>query len=113
MKKGQCFERAYHILVNGSFKGKRPAVIIGKLRLVHGIVWHQETGYHIHGWLEDDVFCHDMINGKMYLITKDRYYTLGRIKTGTGEIFTYTREQAIKKALKVGYYYFSKLPCKI
>lgn len=110
--KGDCFKRSFNLFVNGTAYGQSIKTQIGELKLVQGIVYHEETGTHVHGWVEDDVFCYDFINGKLMEIPKDIYYHLGFIKTGNGEIFRYTKEEAIRKALKIGKYYISNLPCK-
>lgn len=101
MKKatGDCFKSSYEQLM---------MLDSPDARLVHGIVYHEKTGEHIHGWVELNGFCFD--HG--VCIPQDRYYQLGKVKTGEGEIFKYTRQEAVTKSLKVGKYYFSKLPCK-
>jgi hypothetical protein len=98
--KGQCFVNSYQLLMT----------MDDSARLVHGIVWHVATGWHIHGWVELNGFCFD--NANLAVLPQDRYYQLGKVKTGEGEIFKYTRQEAVKKSLKIGKYYFSKLPCK-
>ena len=97
--KGDCFKSSYDQLM---------AWTIPEARLVHGIVWHELTGWHIHGWVEVGGHCFD--HG--HVMTQEIYYLLGRVKTGEGEIFKYTKQEAVKKSLEVGKYYFSKLPCK-
>lgn len=108
---GDCFKRSYELLVHGIFNGQKITQPFGQLKLVQGIVWHEGTGSHVHGWVEDDLFCYDFVNGKLKEIPKELYYILGKVKTGEGEIFRYTKVEAVKKSLKVGYYYFSDLPC--
>lgn len=100
---GTCFVDSYHTIMEMN----NP-----EARLVHGIVWGEGVGYHVHGWVELGDFCFDKLDGKTFSIPKERYYQLGKIKTGKGEIFKYTRQEAINKSLKTGQYFFSKLPCK-
>lgn len=100
---GECFYNSYELVQN---------VHDRNAKLVHGIVWHEKTGYHVHGWVELNGFCFDTIDGRVAAIPEPQYYKVGKIKTGKGEIFKYTKEEARKLALKKGKYYFSKLPCK-
>lgn len=51
IRKGDCFERAYIMLICGSFNDQRPEKYFGEPMLVHGIVWHDNTGRHIHDGL--------------------------------------------------------------
>ena len=95
---GHCFRTSYEQLMNL----KSPDA-----RLVHGIVWSELTGWHVHGWVELNGFCFDHGN----IFPQDKYYQTGKVKTGVGEIFKYTKQEAVKKSLKVGKYYFSNLPC--
>ncbi len=106
---GDCFERAFK-LISTQFRH------VTGVKLVHGIVWHEQRGYHIHGWVELGGACFDYVgHGKdrrFAMIPKDQYYRIGKIKTGEGEIKKYTPEEAIKLALEYDRYYFSDLPCK-
>lgn len=110
---GDCFIRSFHIAVFGYYKGTAIPGFVGEPILVHGIVYHPETGWHIHGWVEDDICCYDFNSiGEFNYVPKPLYYRVGKVKTKPGQIFRYTVKEAEKKALEVGYYYFSKLPCK-
>lgn len=109
--KGKCFEASYLLLVAGSWNGNVVDVYVGEPMLVHGIVWHEETDYHGHAWIEDVLFCYDFIGGVVYRFPKHYYYNTGKIKKGEGELFKYTREEAMDLADKTGYYAFTKLPC--
>lgn len=106
---GNCFERAYHLLVDGSWNGESIGIRLGELKLCHGIVWHKARGYHIHGWVEDEVFAYDFVDGKMVVISKQRYYELGKIEDAPGRLFRYTASEAIEKAAEMDRYYFSDL----
>lgn len=107
---GDCFERAFK-LISTEFRNVRG------VKLVHGIVWNEDKGYHVHGWVELGEVCFDYVgNGKnrqLIIVPKDRYYEIGKIKTGEGEIKKYSPEEAIELALEYDRYYFSDLPCKI
>lgn len=112
IRKGDCFERAYIMLICGSFNDQRPEKYFGEPMLVHGIVWHDNTGKHIHGWVEDNVFCYDFINGVLKAIPKQRYYELGHIEDRPRYLFRYTKEIAKELSLATNQYYFSNLACK-
>lgn len=109
---GDCFERSFNLVVFGSHKGSE-IQSNHQLFLVHGIVFHEQTGYHVHGWVEDCLFCYDFSGKKLCQIPREFYYEVGKIKTGVGELMKYTAEEAAKLAVEAGVYYFSKLPCEI
>lgn len=108
--KGDCFQRAFHLITEGAYKGQSlPLLQLGELKLCHGIVFHPETGFHIHGWVEDDVFAYDFLSSGLVPVLKERYYQIGMIQDAPGRLFRYTKKEAMKKASDTGYYYFSKL----
>jgi len=113
IKKGNCFERSFNLLVAGSWDGQSVEIYFGIPMLVHGIVWHDDTGRHVHGWVEDDIFCYDFINGTLKAIPKQRYYELGYIEEHKPRnLFRYTTIQAKIKYIQLNQYYFSDLASK-
>ena len=70
----------------------------GDLRLANGLVFNPVTEWHLHAWLEDDMWCYDFSNGNKAILPKARYYHLGECK----DVKLYSREAAIKKATETG-----------
>jgi hypothetical protein len=81
----------------------------GEVKLANGVVWHDETKWHVHAWIEDDVFCYDFSNGNKAIIQKERYYRIGKVK----DVRLYTAEEAIKKGLDTGVAGFWDMPKKM
>jgi hypothetical protein len=108
---GTCFQRSFHLLVDGEWEGLTVPAYAGDPFLVHGIVWGDEPGYHVHAWVEDSLFCYDFLNGRILRTPKHQYYALGKIKRGLNELYRYTRSEAIRLSTSKGFYYFSNLPC--
>jgi len=80
---GDCFETAAHQVLHD------PTLV-----LVHGLVWHDNSGEHWHAWVErtDEIdfpghgritttSCIDKANGNDWEGPAALYYSLGRIKT--------------------------------
>ena len=84
---GDCYEVHANAILESSDDG---------LRLCHGEVWHDSTGWHGHAWLEKGDLCIDLSNGRQILMKKDMYYKIGKIE----QVTTYTREETIKKILE-------------
>jgi hypothetical protein len=81
-------------------------------RLVHGIVYESLVGWRSHAWVEDHKYCYDFVDGVgLVQISKTRYYDEWKVKTGRGEIFSYSQQDAINKSIRRRKYYFSNLPC--
>lgn len=69
--------------------------------LCHGTVWHPDTGWHGHCWIElneDTVM--DLSNGHNAAVGREIYYSIGKVK----DVKKYGIEQALKQALKEGTY---------
>lgn len=81
----------------------------GEVKLANGIVWHEETGWHCHAWIEDERFCYDYSNGLHCIVEKDRYYRIGKIK----DVKLYTRKQAMKLGFKTQVCGFWDMPKNI
>lgn len=108
---GDCFLRAYNLIVFGEHKDLRIDNFRGEPKVVHGIVYHETIGDHVHAWVEDDIYCYDQLDGELVKIFKSRYYWLGNVKEGPGQIFRYSVDEIMIKTLEYGYYYFDNLPC--
>lgn len=106
---GDCFERSFHLITRMEWKGNFLNFFMGEPKLCQGVVWHKKRGYHHHGWVEDNVFAYDFIDGKLVCVTKDRYYAIGKIEDKPGLLCRYTKEEAVKNALEKDLYYFSEL----
>jgi len=65
--------------------------------LCHGTVWHPDTGWHGHCWIElnkDMVL--DVSNGHNFIVRRENYYTIGKIK----DIQKYTPKQVRELVIK-------------
>jgi len=90
-KPGDCYEVHAKAIIDGLLPGM----------LCHGTVWHQETGWHGHCWIEvnDDVVL-DFSNGHQVIVRRDAYYELGKVKN----VKRYNPEQARELMEKEGTY---------
>lgn len=90
-KTGDCYEVHAKAIIDGSVSGM----------LCHGTVWHSETGWHGHCWLEvsGDLVL-DFSNGHQVLLPREVYYVLGNVK----DVKRYSPEQARELIEKEGNY---------
>lgn len=107
-KSGDCYEAVARLLLlwasDGTledFEKHSPPRIA---RIAHGTVWHKETGWHGHAWVEvenalDPLFgeggfsttlVYDKLNGHDVTMPVDCYYALGRVRN----VRRYDLEQA-------------------
>jgi hypothetical protein len=107
---GDCYEAALNLLT--SFAGKRVKASF----VVHGMVFHPETGWHSHAWVEVEttmefpvpngapklllVTVYDKSNGHNTCMPRDLYYRFGCVR----EPRRYTMKRAIELALKTDQY---------
>jgi hypothetical protein len=90
---GNCYEAHGHAIIE-KFGHSKGAV------LVHGEVWHPQTGWHGHAWIELNGAVIDLTNGRNVAIDKKRYYTLGKVR----KTKRYTPHEAAEKMLQTSTY---------
>jgi hypothetical protein len=112
---GNCLETSFNLLAdynigkhNPLFKNEIPIKArllfgeFGEPVLAQGIVWSDQTKWHLHSWVEDEKFCYDFANGHEAILNKDQYYRVGKIKN----VKRYSYKEATNKAFASGMYDF-------
>lgn len=80
-RNGNCYEVHGRMILDAEFpKGK----------LCHGTVWHNESGWHGHCWIENGDVVIDKSNGNNFILPTDFYYALGKVK----DVKRYTQREA-------------------
>ena len=64
----------------------------------HGQVYHEDTGWHAHGWVECQGWAMDMSNGHRMVLPADYYRSLGQCRN----VAEYPRERALAEILRTG-----------
>jgi hypothetical protein len=103
---GNCLETSYNYLSdyligkrNRAYLNELPRELrlmlgsFGEPKMAQGIVWNDETKWHLHAWMEDETFCYDFANGNSAVVPKERYYEISKIKKAK----TYSIEQMVEK----------------
>ena len=88
---GDCYQVHGQAMLNGTL------VNFGNIKLCHGTVWHPDTEWHGHCWVEvnNDMII-DISNGRQVITRRELYYSSGYVK----DVYRYTSEQVIELMLK-------------